>query len=145
MQWFLKHFRLQNPGPSEQELDSWLHHIETGEAFNDAVMHARMSAYFADASRNLEMQPIDLPGGEGHEFNYIVPGRLPEGDVENAIYTSIFHCSERKREEKLQALNLLMLLSLAIRNGLFDESGNKKDVNDGQGQEGNSDQRSVKE
>ena len=136
MRQFLKNFRLRDPGPSEQDLETWLRHVNTGEAFNNAVMNASMSAYFAGAIRELEMQPIDLCVGEGHDFNYIVPGRLPEGDVENAIYTSIHYWSEPKREAKEHALNLLALLTLAIRNQTFEEGVSITDVDHVQGQEG---------
>ena len=132
---FLKRFRLRDPEPSEQDLETWLSHVNAGVAFNNAVMNARLSSYFAEASRDLEMQPIDLHVGEGHDFNYIVPGKLPEGDVENAIYTSIYRRSEPEREAREQALNLLTLLTLAIRNQTIEKDVIDTDVDDMQRQD----------
>ena len=125
---FLKNFRFRDLGPSEQEIENWLNHIEAGKAFNDAVMHANMTAYFTAAIGDPEIEPIDLYDGEGHKLKYVVPGRLPEGDVEKAIYTSIFHRSEPTHEEKVHALTLLTLLSLAIRNKKIDESAASSDL-----------------
>lgn len=133
---FLKNFRFRDPDPSEQDLETWFSHVNAGVAFNNAVMNARLSSYFAEAIRELEMQPIDLHVGEGHDFNYIVPGKLPEGEVENAIYTSIYHRSEPEREAKEQALNLLTLLTLAIRNQTVEEDASNTDVEHVQGQDG---------
>ena len=135
MRQFLKNFQLRDLGPSEQEIETWLNHIETGKAFNDAVMYARLSAYLSDAIRDLETRPIDLYVGEGHELDYIVPGRLPEGDIENTIYTSIANWRDPERQAKVDALSLLTLLSLAIRNKTFDESATNTEVDNVQGQD----------
>ena len=128
MKQFLKNIGIRDLGPSEQEIENWLNHIETGKLFNDAVMQARMSAYFADGIRDLEMQPIDQYEGLLRELNYVIPGRLPESDVENAIYASISHRSEPKHEAEVHALTLLTLLSLAIRNKTPDESASNTDI-----------------
>lgn len=119
MPFFPKCFRLRDPGPSELDLQTWLAHIKAGEAFNNAVMKARISSYFSDDIDEIDPKPIDDYLTEGSEFNYLVPGRVPEGDAEKAVYMAMLNRSDSRRKEQEHVLEQLTLLVLAIRNRMI--------------------------
>ena len=91
------------PSP-EYDDDTWFYHVKTGEIFNQAVTNARMTAYFRNAIGTfIQPSTINPYIGGGCDFDYVVPGQLPENDADKATYDFLFR-KIKSRDQTIRRL-----------------------------------------
>ena len=96
------------------------HHIETAICFNEAVLNAQMASCYA-----LSAEELNLPYSYGWvdgEFDFLVPGEIPENTADRVFYGILFNQIGLRREKQRQ---MQALESLARTVQLLDSTSKK--------------------
>lgn len=108
-----------------------LRHIEAGRLFNRAVMRGNLNGYFDRALAKLNLPTRRRCLSEPLDFQYIVPGEVPENDKDRVLYKLILERMEqteiarRERAKERRMISETLGLQKAIDTGINEDAKGK--------------------